>query len=89
MKNDDGDIFDKEAIHLDQVAIPSQFNLKSIKSFEKRSTNKHGITLDDDEKGVLRWAPSRTNNATDELYGWLHEHFSLVAEDMPNRKLYF
>jgi len=85
MKTDDGNIFDYEAINLDQVAIPSQLNHKSIKSFEKRSTNKHGITLDDDEKGVLRWAPSRTNNATDELYGWLHEHFSLVAEDMPNR----
>ena len=85
MKTDDSKIFDMGATALDHAALPSKLNGKTIKSFEKRSITKHGITLDDEEKGVLRWAPSRTNNATDELYGWMHEHFSLVAEDMPNR----
>ena len=58
---------------------------KSLKSFEKKSAIVHGITLDDDEKGAFRWAPSKTNSAIDEMYGWMSEHFGLIAEEMPNR----
>ena len=68
--------------------VSHDMSRKELKQFSKKASLVHTVTLDDDEKAALRWAPIKGSNAVEEAYGWMCEHFDLVAEDMPNRCRY-
>jgi len=65
--------------------VPHKSTVQELKQFSKKASLIHSVQLDEDEKAALRWAPMKGSNAIEEAYGWMSEHFGLVAEDMPNR----
>ena len=65
--------------------VPKHASKQQFKQFSKRASLIHSVILDDDEKASIRWAPGKGSSAIEEAYGWMYQHFDLVAEDMPNR----